>query len=69
MPGRCQEENVTGTIEGTTQAVLTKTALIDEFLSKHSVALPTHIIDFALDVRAVVAELEELLKEPQPASL
>lgn len=68
MLGQCQEEKVTGTFEGTTQ-VRTKTVLIDEFLSKHSVALPTHIIDFALDVRAVIAELEELLNEPQTASL
>lgn len=38
-----------------------KTSVVDEFLEKHGVALPGHILDFALDVRSVIAELEQLL--------
>ena len=39
-----------------------KTVLVDEFLDKHGVALPGHVVDFALDLRSVIAELEELLE-------
>ncbi len=38
-----------------------KTALVDEFLEKHGAGLPGHVIDFALDVRSIISELEELL--------
>ncbi len=39
-----------------------KTVLVDEFLDQHGAALPGHIVDFALDLRSVIAELEELLE-------
>jgi hypothetical protein len=39
----------------------TKTELIDEFLEKHGVGLPGHVVDFALDMRTIIAELEEML--------
>lgn len=39
----------------------TKTALVDEFLDRHGAGLPGHIVDFALDLRSVIAELEEML--------
>jgi len=39
----------------------TKTAIVDVFLEKHGGVLPGHVIDFALDVRSVIAELEEQL--------
>ena len=42
-----------------------KTNVVDEFLEKHGVALPGHILDFALDVRSVIAELEELLESEE----
>ena len=38
-----------------------KTVIVDLFLEKHGAVLPTHVIDFALDVRSVIAELEEQL--------
>ena len=40
---------------------LTKTEIVDLFLEKHGAVLPGHVIDFALDVRSVIAELEEQL--------
>ena len=39
----------------------TKTDYIDEWLSTHLSYLPGDIIDFALDVRRMIAELEEEL--------
>lgn len=39
----------------------TKTDYIDEWLSTHMSYLPGDIIDFALDVRRLIAELEEEL--------
>ncbi len=42
-----------------------KTNVVDEFLEKHGVALPGHILDFALDVRSVIAELEELIESEE----
>lgn len=42
----------------TTKDVISQTDLVDEFLEKHGVALPGHVIDFALDIRTVIAELE-----------
>jgi NAD-dependent deacetylase len=48
----------------------TKTEIVDLFLEKHGAVLPGHVIDFALDVRSVIAELEEQLtpspSEPTP---
>ncbi len=49
---------MTETVEVTSQTVL-----IDQFLEKHSAGLPGHIVDFALDLRSVIAELEEALAE------
>ncbi len=40
----------------------TKTEIVDLFLEKHGAVLPGHVIDFALDVRSVIAELEEQLE-------
>lgn len=40
----------------------TKTEIVDLFLEKHGGVLPGHVIDFALDVRSVIAELEEQLE-------
>ncbi|MGF1666260.1 MAG: hypothetical protein ACFCVC_08315 [Acidimicrobiia bacterium] len=39
----------------------TKTEIIDEFLEKHGAGLPAHIVDFALDMRTIIAELEDML--------
>lgn len=39
----------------------TKTEIVDVFLEKHGAVLPGHMIDFALDVRSVIAELEDKL--------
>ncbi|GIU92656.1 MAG: hypothetical protein KatS3mg011_1562 [Acidimicrobiia bacterium] len=46
-----------------------KTRVVDEFLARHGAGLPGHVVDFALDVRTIIAELEEelaRLKEPEP---
>ncbi|MDX1449017.1 MAG: hypothetical protein R3246_08110 [Acidimicrobiia bacterium] len=40
----------------------TKTEIVDLFLEKHGAVLPGHVIDFALDVRSVIAELEAQLE-------
>lgn len=46
------------------------TSLVDEFLGKHSAGLPEHIIDFALDVRSVIGELEaELARADEPVGV
>lgn len=46
------------------------TALVDEFLGKHSAGLPEHIIDFALDVRSIIGELEaELARADEPVGV
>jgi hypothetical protein len=45
-----------------------KTAIVDEFLEKHGAGLPGHMVDFALDVRSAIAELEaELDRVPAGA--
>ena len=41
--------------------VTSKTDIVDEFLEKHGAILPGHMIDFALDVRSAIQELEEIL--------
>jgi len=46
----------------TTTETTSKTALIDDFLDRHGVGLPGHIVDFALDLRGVIAELEALVE-------
>lgn len=47
--------------------VVTQTELVDEFLQKHGHTLPVHVIDFALDMRHVIAEFEqEQDREPEP---
>jgi hypothetical protein len=38
-----------------------KTEMIDEFLETHGAGLPGHVVDFALDVRTAIAELEAML--------
>lgn len=40
----------------------TKTEIVDLFLEKHGAVLPVHVIDFALDIRSVIAELEQQLE-------
>lgn len=41
------------------------TDIVDRFLEQHAEALPSHIVDFALDVRSLIAELEaELARTP-----
>ena len=45
----------------------TKTEIIDAFLEKHGAGLPGHVVDFALDMRTIIAELEEMLDERVPA--
>jgi hypothetical protein len=40
---------------------MTKTDIIDAFLEKHGSALPVHVVDFALDMRTIIVEFEELL--------
>lgn len=40
----------------------TRTAVVDEFLERHGTVLPIHVVDFALDVRSVIAELEAQLE-------
>lgn len=41
----------------------TKTDYVDEWLSSHLPYLPENIVDFALDVRRMIAELEAALAE------
>jgi hypothetical protein len=41
-----------------TTEMTSKTEVVDEFLEKFGTGLPGHIIDFALDVRSIIAELE-----------
>jgi hypothetical protein len=62
MPG---DDEMTETVEKTGS----RTVVVDDFLSKHGAGLPNHIVDFALDVRALVAELEAMLDDRFPASL
>lgn len=40
-----------------------RTKTIDEFLAQHWLCLPTHVVDFALDMRSAIAELEALLAQ------
>lgn len=45
------------------------TEVVDEFLARYGGMLPTHVLDFALDVRSIIAQLEEeleRLREPEP---
>ncbi len=53
----------------TVEQVKARTVIVDEFLAKYSAALPTHIVDFALDVRAQILELEDLLGERMAAGV
>jgi len=54
----------------TTETTPSATNLIDEFLGKHGAGLPGHIIDFALDVRTVIGELEaELARAGEPVGV
>lgn len=46
-----------------------RTVIVDEFLEAHGAVLPTHIIDFALDVRTVLVEMEEMLDELRPVGV
>jgi hypothetical protein len=62
MPG---DDEMTETVEKTGS----RTVVVDDFLSKHGAGLPNHIVDFALDVRALVTELEVMLDDRFPASL
>lgn len=39
-----------------------KTEIVDQFLEKHGAMLPGQVVDFALDVRSVIAELEAQLE-------
>lgn len=43
------------------QVTDSRTEIVDLFLAKHGGVLPGHVIDFALDIRSVIAELEEQL--------
>lgn len=38
-----------------------KTEIVDDYLERFGTALPGHVIDFALDLRSVIAELEAAL--------
>lgn len=38
-----------------------KTEIVDEFLAKHGAVMPGHVIDFALDVRTIIQEFEEMM--------
>jgi hypothetical protein len=38
-----------------------KTEIVDEFLAKHGAVMPGHVVDFALDLRTAIQELEEML--------
>ena len=49
-----QETNMTDQVS--------KTEIVDLFLEKHGAVLPGHVIDFALDIRSAIAELEEMLE-------
>ena len=40
-----------------------KTEVVDGFLEKHGAGLPGHVVDFALDLRSIISELEALLDE------
>lgn len=40
-----------------------RTKTIDEFLAQHGLCLPTHVVDFALDMRSAIVELEALLAD------
>lgn len=51
-----------------TTETITRAEIVDLFLEKHGSALPGHIVDFALDVRMVIAELEDELAR-QPAGI
>lgn len=52
------------------ETIKARTDLIDDFLEKHGVTLPTHVIDFALDARSMIVELEELLEgQRQPVAV
>lgn len=53
----------------TVETSKTRTLLVDEFLTKHGAGLPTHIVDFALDLRAAIAELEAMVNDRMPAGI
>lgn len=45
-----------------TDLTTTHTTVVDDFLEVHGAFLPTHVIDFALDVRTVIVELEAAIE-------
>ena len=45
------------------------TVVVDEFLETHGAVLPAHIIDFALDVRTILAQMEETIEELSPVGV
>ncbi len=45
-----------------TDLTTTHTTVVDEFLESHGAFLPTHVIDFALDVRSVIVELQAAIE-------
>jgi hypothetical protein len=47
----------------------TQTEIVDEFLERHGAALPVHVVDFALDVRTAIAELEAELAARVPVGI
>ena len=48
------------------EATTSRTELVDAFLEMHGAFLPGHVVDFALDIRTLIAEMEELLAERTP---
>lgn len=46
-----------------------KVATVDEFLEKYGAGLPGHVVDFALDVRSIIAELEQVLADREPVGV
>jgi hypothetical protein len=49
--------------ESTSMATESRTKTVDEFLAQHGLCLPTHVVDFALDMRSLIVELEALVAE------
>ncbi len=45
-----------------TELTTTHTAQVDEFLEVHGPFLPSHVIDFALDMRSIIVELEAIIE-------
>jgi len=45
-----------------TEVTTTHTTKVDEFLEIHGPFVPSLVIDFALDMRSVIADLEEIVE-------